>query len=543
MTSDVQKILAMLRSEASSRQCAAALVLGELAPRDSHVISALGRALAAGDIPLKQHILAAFARIKARGALPFLLPMLRDGDGLRERTLDVIAAFGPGVSRDFRTMLARASVEERRSIYAALARVRGRDGLNLLLQGLFEEDPTVVEEVCQSFRREVQDLDEVAREELRLRVEAFLDSPRAKRSRTATAGAIRLLGDLKLASAQTTLLAHSGPQNHPATRYEALRALRRLTLPGAASPELAGELLSYMEDRDFTGIVTPAIEILTPLILPEEFIDRLLELAKNGWTPVRRFALRKLREFDTPRVAKALMQYLDQEEPAVRDLAAESLCYLHTARPMLLERFLKEENLDTAWVLSRTLRPHGLKLKKDQIKRIGERLAELIDAGSSMRDPCLQLLRYIAPEFTVEQLLARVSKLKNEGRYADALQAMGLFSDAERRSSEVRFVLAVLHLKLSAKTMDARARAEDESLEIFSSLIAEDKFPLFDRVIAETYLGPEYVYYLATNFADRLDDEGAFGSELLKHFTMQYPKDKNVKSALARLSPAHIRAG
>jgi hypothetical protein len=205
---------------------------------------------------------------------------------------------------------------------------------------------------------------------------------------------------------------------------------------------------------------------------------------------------------------------------------------------MLLERFLQEQSLEASWMLSRILRPHGLKLKKEQIKRIGQRLEELIDADSALREPSLQLLRYIAPEYTLEHLLARVTKLKDEARYQEALRAIELFSDGEQRSTEVHLLMGILHLKLSAKLPDPAARAADRALEIFSFLIVEEQVPLLERLIGEPSLGADDVYYLAINFADRLNDEGEFGHELLKHFAKQYPKDKNAKNALARLSLA-----
>ncbi|MFO0983961.1 MAG: hypothetical protein U1E76_19945 [Planctomycetota bacterium] len=535
MTSDVQKILAMLHSEASDRQCAAAMVLGELAPRDGEVVTALGKALGSADLPLKNHILAALQRIRAKEALPFLLPMLRAAPDVRERALGVVAAYGPGVAREFRSMLEHSTQQDRGTIYAALVRVRGRDGLNLLMQGLLEDDADIVEAICGAFEREVPNLDEGERELLRARIEAFLETPRARRSRAATLAGIRLLGALRLPSAQTALLAHAAVHQHPATRAEALRALRQLGLNGPATAELAKHLLDALDDRDFTGVVAPAIEILTPLALPDAFIDRLLQLSKNGWTPARRFALRKLREFDTPRVAKALMEFLESGDPPIRDLAAESLCYLHSARPMLFERFLKEESLDLAWVLSRTLRPHGIKLKKDQVKRLAERVHELVDRNSPLKDAFLQLLRQIAPEQTLELLLARATKLKEAQRFGEALQCMSLLTESERRAAEVRFQVGVLQLKLSTRANHAEPRSDDPAIVTMHSLLVEDRFPLLARLTAEHVLGPDDYYHLGVAFSDRLNGEAELGRELLRVLAQRYPKDKHAKNVLARL--------
>jgi HEAT repeat protein len=70
MDAKVKAICGMLRSEDPLRRLAAAIVLGELAPRDATVVKALGDALADANQSLTGAILDAFDAIGSPAALP-----------------------------------------------------------------------------------------------------------------------------------------------------------------------------------------------------------------------------------------------------------------------------------------------------------------------------------------------------------------------------------------------------------------------------------------------------------------------------------------
>ena len=73
-TSAIDKIRALLASDAHERQIAAAIVLGEIGARDAAVIDALAAAAANGVPPVQRHALEALARLAPGRAARRLMP-------------------------------------------------------------------------------------------------------------------------------------------------------------------------------------------------------------------------------------------------------------------------------------------------------------------------------------------------------------------------------------------------------------------------------------------------------------------------------------
>src|SRR6185295_17652468 len=69
---------------------------------------------------------------------------------------------------------------------------------------------------------------------------------------------------------------------------------------------------------------------------------------------VRRLALEKLGDRDTPEVAEALLRQLRHPDRGLRDDALARLGRLESGRTALAEALLKADSPDAAWVLART---------------------------------------------------------------------------------------------------------------------------------------------------------------------------------------------
>ena len=127
----VDKIRALLGSEAHERQIAAAIVLGEIGARDAKVIDALADAATVGIPPVQRHALEALGRLaggKTAGrTLGKVLPCLasRDPD-VRRAAVDAAIAFGDPAVAAVRARLADSTdVLERRALEEVLGRVGG----------------------------------------------------------------------------------------------------------------------------------------------------------------------------------------------------------------------------------------------------------------------------------------------------------------------------------------------------------------------------------------------------------------------------------
>ena len=95
MDSTIKRICGMLQSPDGMRRCAAAMVLGELAPKDAAVVSALGIALRDSNQLLTRYVLEAFETIGSRAVVTFVLPMLNASDmETKLRAASIIARAG-----------------------------------------------------------------------------------------------------------------------------------------------------------------------------------------------------------------------------------------------------------------------------------------------------------------------------------------------------------------------------------------------------------------------------------------------------------------
>src|SRR5436190_4796351 len=75
-----RKLAALLGSEATERQIAAAIVAGELGVRDAAVVDGLTALTKSSVGPLQRHAVEALGRLGAKRALPDVLPLLAARD-------------------------------------------------------------------------------------------------------------------------------------------------------------------------------------------------------------------------------------------------------------------------------------------------------------------------------------------------------------------------------------------------------------------------------------------------------------------------------
>src|SRR5579883_1134267 len=134
---EVDKIVALLESDAIEKRIAAAIVLGEIRAKGADVTDGLAKTLDSGIALLQRHALEALARVGAKKAVPRILPLLaaREED-VRRAAVEAMVSVGDDVLPTIRARMGEASAEERRSIDAILAALGGKDAFHVLLDGL-----------------------------------------------------------------------------------------------------------------------------------------------------------------------------------------------------------------------------------------------------------------------------------------------------------------------------------------------------------------------------------------------------------------------
>ncbi|MGH9389676.1 MAG: HEAT repeat domain-containing protein, partial [Vicinamibacteria bacterium] len=337
------------------------------------VVRSLGEALAADNRLLRLYILDALQAIHSAEAFPYLLPLLAADGDLPGRTIEVIGSLGTAVVPELKTEFERAPYSRKRALITTLARIRGRDAISFLLGRLLIDEPEIVKEITVAFKLEVNGIPDAERRDLGKRVEGFLATPKVLGHPNAVIGAIRILGYLGEPAAKRTVLAFTAPPHSPSIRKIALLSLRRLLSEGSGNSETLRKLLSYLGESDTINIVQPALELLYSVDIPVLLSETLLTLARSESPPVRKFALRKLANYDNARIARELIEHLMSEDPLSRETAGESLGRLSSARVARLDRLEATTDIDPARTRATESKSHSDTLGKGGLGRIGTR--------------------------------------------------------------------------------------------------------------------------------------------------------------------------
>lgn len=536
----VRKICSLLKVDETEYQCAAALVLGELGSKDPFIVKSLGEVLTNGDCDLlKGHILDAFKKIKTKESLKYILPFLFKHTSIEttfgKKAIAIASSLGPDSARELKSLLRKAKADERRVINSVFIKMRTIEGLKVVLDSLFDEDESVVSDICSQMKEEMKDLTPKERKMFNGRVERFLLSPRTRKSLTATSAAVSLLGYIADQSALDCLLLFSSHQNHPTVRNLALNSLREIPFTEKVKNDVIRKLVSYLNERDFTNIVSPTLDILTRAPVQSNLSDLFIKLLDSSHDAVKLFSLRKMREFNTIKVVKVLIINLSNRNPRIRDVAAESLCWLDTARNPLIEKLLAEDDIEQAWLLARILKPHSTRFRNDQVKKLGEKLKKHLESGTELSKPIIFLLKMRSPDFLQELFLNRAMLLKKKKKFKDAVELLKVLEKNEHIMSEGRYIMAVCLLKQSKKVNRKPFREDDPCLSLFQQLIRNDNFPLLQRMKSDSSLEPADRFYVGYHFSEKSGDERLFGGDLLRSLARRKSKAKVILASREKI--------
>ncbi len=536
----VRKICSLLKVDEAEYQCAAALVLGELGSKDPFIVKSLGEVLNNGDSDLlKGHILDAFKKMKTKESLKYILPFLfkhASADStFGKKAIAIASSLGPDSARELKALLRKAGADERRVINSVFIKMRTVEGLKVVLDSLFDEDESVVGDICFQMKEEMKNLSPKERKTFNGKVERFLLSPRTRKSMTATSAAVSILGYIADQSALDCLLLFSSQQNHPTVRNLALNSLREIPFTEKVKNDVIRRLVSYLNERDFTNIVSPTLDILTRAPVQSNLSDLFIKILDSSHDAVKLFSLRKMREFNTIKVVKVLIHNLTNSNPRMRDVAAESLCWLDTARNPLIDRLLAEDDLEQAWLLARILKPHSTKFRKDQVKKLGQALQKHLETGSELKKPITFLLKMRSPDFLQELFLNRALQLKKKKKFQDAVDLLKILEKNEHIMSDGQYIMAVCLLKVSKKINRRSFREEDPSLRVFQQLIRSDRTTLVQKLKSDSSIEPADRFYVAYHFSEMSGEERLFGGEMLRSLARSKSKTKVTRASREKI--------
>src|SRR5450432_261051 len=537
-----KKLAALLASEATERQIAAAIVVGELGLRDPALVSGLVALTASGLPPLQRHAAEALGRLATPKALPHLLPLLGARDeGVRRAAADAVGAFGEAAVPALRARLASAEGDERRAVEEALARVGGEAAISTLLEGLGTASVEEARAATLVARQRIKDADAKEKRAYLADVKRFLGLKKTKASAAATVAALRVLGFLEDGGTVPLLLEHAmGGKRAPEVREEALIALRFLGRAGgkpaeaaraakAAGP-VAAKITSIAETAPLPT-ARAALYTLACLPLPGALAARLGKLAAHPEAERARLATERLAQMPGPEASRALGQLLQAtDERALAEAAATALSTRPDAGAVLARAVLDAPDAERAGLLARLLRPHLRALDGKTTRALRVAAIERLAAGAPAPtwEPLLQVAREADPEGTALALREAGAKLR-KGKPERALAALRALGRGANATPDDGYAWATLELG---------AGRRDEAFTIFGQL-TERGFDLAAALRRDRGLDAETRYQIGFHFAER---RHPVGEEILSAVAEAGGRTKVGQMARAKLRSAGYAA-
>lgn len=530
----------MLQSPDGMRRCGAAMVLGELAPKDAAVVTALGESLRDANQLLTRYVLEAFERIGGRGVVPYVLPLLDAADmETKMRAAGIIAGAGGAMVGELRKQFEKASPAQKRVLIDILARIHERDSMQLILDVLFDPDFELVKEACQAVRRHITDATPKHRLALHKQTVKFMSSAQVKKNDRVLTSCLLLIGYIGAPDARTVLVKYTLPKNLGYIRRNALIGVNGLQLAGSASAAVVKQMFNYLSEPD-PQIVQLALDIIEKQPPVSSLDGQWTKLLKSKQANVRAFAARKLAAHDNPASNKLMMTLLAHDDTQVSEIAAGALARHKKATKLLLAALARERQVETAWRLGKILKPHSESIDKATIKKFAALASRDLEAGNGRYEALFYFLRNIDPQI-VDGVLNDVGlKFKKAKKWAKAAECLKQLLRSESADRDQRFELSVCNLKQSAKDLALNLRAEDQSLRGLQVLLADKSFKLFDRLKKEKCLDAADLFYAGFHYSESTGEEQKFGRQLLEHVAKRWPSSKDGKAAKNKLKLAAV---
>jgi len=536
MDTTLRQLVTLAREGTVERRCAALLVLAALPLRDDAVVETAGAALGQANVVLKDYALRYFEDTQAKTGIPLVLPLLDDADReVQARVIRLLSRFGQAVVRPALQHAKTASrlwqLNAARVLCAARSKAAWKGLLQLLSQGDSEFNRTVCDLVVATLR----ELSEQEQGELYAEVESFARAVDEQEQRPALISAVRLLGQLGRPQARKWLGGFVGPDHHHSVRFHALVALLHCLRGQELQKGELARLLPVLEEAEFSDAMRLTLELLDAHPLPQEYQSTLARLVESPHVAVQKFALRKMGEFDSPAVVRALVQQLGDPDAARRDAAARSLQKIAPARPVLTKEFLACEDAGKAWAIAQVLPAYEGKWRRDTLDAVWERLQIATAEDDRIQGAYLYFLKRVDADYAYAQLAARGAQLTQKKQYREAIKFLTPLKEFPTFQAADQYRLALAQLKLYPHAVESLARRHEPALELLAALYRSSAFPLLETLKKEKALEPPDLFYLGFHFAEGAAGERDLGKDILELLATRYPRTNVGKSAKNKL--------
>jgi hypothetical protein len=500
--------------------------------KERGLVKALLALLDGTDAALRLDAVEALGRLGADEALPRLVELVRAGGADLEAAAQAAGRLGARGAKAVGKVMAEVAPPLRRRIVSALALGGTQSAVLATVQALTDPDPSVVDAAARSLATEIPSLSEAHRRALAEQLVQTLAARGAAPSAASEAALVRILAALHDPRAEAVYWQRVDAGHSTALRAAALQALG--TLPAPTASLKVQKLLVCAADRDFQ-VVAPALMILRNVPVNRKDAKHWQALLEAPDVATRLLAVEKLRDSDSPEVARALLPQLRHPDRKLRDEALAALRGSAAGRAGLFDALLEAGTVDETWFLARALGESAGELPAKLHERLFAQTCAYQDADDRRAEALWFLLRAADADGTRERIEERAEALRKKRDYAKAISYLRLLTRDPAVGPPLRFEQAALELKLSGHDTSAMARNADPSLAQFARLLQNPTFNLLAAVAKAKWLDDDDLFYLGFHFAGENRQAKEFGKGVLELLIKRAPKSERAKDAKRKL--------
>lgn len=528
----------MAADQPGDLRAAAVLVLGELGVKDADANAEVIARLDDPEPLVRIYALRAVGKLKVTKALPVLLERIKGGGDEARLAADSAARLGADGVKKLQELLHHVVPGVRKYIAAALTSDAAGAGAEAGVGVLLDKDPQVAVAAANAIISRLPTMPADRKKELVDELIALAKDKKNKLPASAEGPVVKLLAAINDPAAADVLWERTAPGYSHDVRAVAMSAVGGWVQKPTA--DQWKRLFASAVDRDF-NVAAPALVLLTRLPAADKQLDDWLALLKAPDLAPRRLAVEKVGDRDTPAVAAGLMDQLTHPDRSLRDLARSKLAALDHGRQALVKSVLESEAQEELWAMVKLIAPFAAgvsgKLRADVLARA----CKFLEADDHRSDPLFFLLREADAPAMRDEIFERAVARRKKKDYETAIKYLKLLARDPSVGFDVRFELATVGVKLSAKNVAADARQNDHCLRNFSTCLGLDAAKTLEQVGKAKWLDADDLFYLGFHFAEHTGQEKEFGVGVLKQLIKGSGKTKAAANAKNKLKSLGIK--
>ncbi len=511
MNDTIKAIVTLLEEGKPELQVAAAQVLGELKPRDSAAIEALGDGPERSPV-LGRFCLDALAKIGNAAALTRLAEAVVQHEVLSGHAAQLLGEVGAQAHGVLAKIYPLAIGEQRARILNVLARELDTDSLKVFADALLT--PELSESAAQLLEGAHAQFSAAVGKSLRQEVLSRMGDDVAPQ---ALAKVMDVLALVDANGSKALFLKNIEPDAPALVRAAAFRALRGVKL----TANQVKAMMASLEDKEQRDVHDAIRDVLVQAPeLPSGLAPSLKRLLASRQPEQRLFAARMLRNSGGAELAKSFLKLLNHDDPRFREAAADALSNNKQALEPLLKLMQATKDPELAKTCAVILGNLSEFLTQKLQKAMIEKASKLLGSNTRMGDMLLDLVLHAGGEKIVPYITEKAVRLRRAHRPAEALHMLARVASNGLGNDETHYHIALTKLLEAADAAEAEGGPGNSTMGFFAVLI-RNGFPLFDRLKRESAVKPDMLLRVATHFASAVGAERRFGTEMLQHLAQR----------------------